>query len=311
MAGGESDGTAWSTEGRRTRAVGGSPTSIAGASGAAVRGRGAGDDYERFCGGVRSLLRIDLDLYRRGQMERRLRSFARRSGLDDLDAYLARLRSDVAAREAFLDHMTINVSELFRNPERFEELERQVLPGLLASAGGRGLRAWSAGCSYGAEPYSLAVLLAEAAPGARHEITATDLDERVLARAREGRFGEDDMRAVTAARRARWFTEEPGGGVRAAESLRRSIRFSRLDLLADRFPSGQDLILCRNVVIYFTEEAKDRLYRRLLESLRPGGVLFVGATERITGADRMGWQKQGMFFYRRPEGPADSEGRAR
>ncbi|WP_217921563.1 CheR family methyltransferase [Miltoncostaea oceani] len=264
----------------------------------------AAADYARFCGGVRSLLRIDLDDYRRGQMERRLRSFARRSGDGDLDAYLERLRRDVAAREAFLDHMTINVSELFRNPERFAELERDILPGLVATAGRRGLKVWSAGCSYGAEPYSLGVLLAEADPGARHEITATDLDERVLARAREGRFTEADMRAVTRARRERWFRTEADGGVRADDALRRSIRFSRLDLLADRFPAGQDLILCRNVVIYFTEDAKERLYSRFLQALRPGGVLFVGATERIARSDELGWEKQGMFFYRRPDGPA-------
>jgi chemotaxis protein methyltransferase CheR len=265
-------------------------------------------DYERFCGGVRSLLRIDLDDYRRGQMERRLRSFARRSGDGDLDAYLARLRRDVAAREAFLDHMTINVSELFRNPELFADLERDVLPDLLAGAGRRGLRVWSAGCSYGAEPYSLAVMLAEAAPGARHEILATDLDERMLARGREGRFSEPDMRSVAPARRARWFAPDDAGGVRAADALRRSIRFTRLDLLADRFPAAQDLILCRNVVIYFTEAAKARLYARFMEALRPGGVLFVGATERVTRAEQLGWEKQGMFFYRRPAGPAHHEG---
>lgn len=265
-------------------------------------------DYTRFCGGVRSLLRIDLDDYRRGQMERRLRSFARRSGDADLDAYLQRLRRDVAAREAFLDHMTINVSELFRNPERFTELERDILPGLTATAGRRGLKVWSAGCSYGAEPYSLGVMLAEADPTARHEITATDLDERVLARAREGRFAEADMRGVTRARRERWFRTEPDGSVRADASLRRSIRFARLDLLADRFPAGQDLILCRNVVIYFTEDAKERLYGRFLQALRPGGVLFVGATERIARAEELGWEKQGMFFYRRPDGPAVTQG---
>ncbi len=264
-------------------------------------------DYERFCGGVRTLLRIDLDDYRRGQMERRLRSFATRCGDRDLDAYLVRLRRDVAAREAFLDHMTINVSELFRNPERFAELERDVLPGLLDRAGNRGLRVWSAGCSYGAEPYSLAVLLNEVAPGRRHEVTATDLDERMLARAREGRFTEADMRGVSASRRAAWF-ERDGNGARAVAPLRDAIRFRRLDLLADTFPANQDLILCRNVVIYFTDDAKDRLYARFLKSLRPGGVLFVGATERINRSEEAGWEKPGMFFYRRPLAPALTQG---
>jgi chemotaxis protein methyltransferase CheR len=238
-------------------------------------------------------------------MERRLRSVARRAGAGDLDGYLAHLRRDVAAREAFLDHMTINVSELFRNPERFAELEREVLPELLRTAAGGGLRAWSAGCSYGAEPYTIGVLLREAAPAGAHEILATDLDERMLARAREGRFEEADMRAVTPARRAAWFEPDGAGGVRARDELRRMMRVRRLDLLADRFPERQDLILCRNVVIYFTDDAKDRLYRRFLEALRPGGVLFVGATERVPRAEEMGWEKAGMFFYRRLAPPGE------
>ena len=103
--------------------------------------------------------------------------------------------------------MTINVSELFRNPERFLELEQRVLPELLRSPT-TGLKLWSAGCSYGAEVYSLAVLANECAPHARHELHAYDIDERVLARARLGRFGSADMRNVTPQRRSRWFVEE-------------------------------------------------------------------------------------------------------
>ena len=131
----------------------------------------------------------------------------------------------------------------------------------------------------------------------------------MLARAREGRFAEADMRGVDAgAAGSAGSAPRRDGGVRADARCARSIRFARLDLLADRFPAGQDLILCRNVVIYFTEDAKERLYARFLQALRPGGVLFVGATERIARADELGWEKQGMFFYRRPEGPAVTQG---
>jgi chemotaxis protein methyltransferase CheR len=256
-------------------------------------------DYLRFCAGVRTLCGIDLGHYRPAQMERRLRTYAERAGHADLDAYLAHLRRDVVAREGFLDRMTINVSELFRNPERFDELASDLMPQLLRTARGHGLKVWSAGCSYGAEPHSLAILLRELAPAGRHELMATDLDEGVLARAREGVFTAADMRNVTPGRR-RWFEEGPSGKVRAVAALRSAIRFSKLDLLKDPFPAGRDLILCRNVVIYFTEEAKDALYRRFLAALRPGGILFVGSTERINGAESMGWEKAGTFFYRRP-----------
>jgi len=261
---------------------------------------GVGPDYERFCSGVKSLTQIDLSQYRRAQMERRLRTFARRSGHDDLDSYLAVLTRDVAARAAFLDHMTINVSELFRNPERFVELEKQFIPELMAGAPSRSLRVWSAGCSYGAEPYTLGVLLREAAPWAPHELLATDIDETILARARDGVFTEQDLQNVSPERRRKWFEKLPGGGWQAITELRQAVRFSRLDLLKDPYPRTRDLILCRNVVIYFNDDAKERIYERFFEALRPGGILFIGSTERINDSGRQGWERPGTFFYRRP-----------
>ncbi len=261
---------------------------------------GSGPDYERFCGGVKSLCEIDLSQYRRAQMERRLRTFARRAGHDDLDSYLSVLRQDVVARAAFLDHMTINVSELFRNPERFEELERDYLPELLAGSTSRGLRVWSAGCSYGAEPYTLAVQLDELAPRAAHDLVATDIDQTILARAREGVFTEQDLQNVSPARRKKYFTALPDGGWQANPELRKAVKFSRLDLLKDPYPATRDLILCRNVVIYFNDDAKERIYERFFEALRPGGVLFIGSTERVNDAHKFGWDRPGTFFYRRP-----------
>ena len=260
-------------------------------------------DYERFCGGVKQLCGIDLFQYRPGQMERRLRSFARRAGHDDLDGYLTALKRDVAARSAFLDHMTINVSELFRNPERFQELERRFMPDLIAGAKGRGLRVWSAGCSYGAEPYTLAILLKEAGPRLMHELLATDIDETILARAREGYFTDADLQHVTPERRARWFDPQPDGRMRAKAELRAMVRFSKLDLLKDPYPRTRDLILCRNVVIYFNEDAKERIYGRFFEVLQPGGTLFVGSTERVGDAARLGWERPATFFYRKPAAP--------
>jgi chemotaxis protein methyltransferase CheR len=257
-------------------------------------------DYLRFCDGVRQVCGIDLGHYRPAQMERRLRTFAERAGHPDLDAYLAGIRRSIVARNEFLDRMTINVSELFRNPERFAELEKIHLP-VLRAASPRGLKAWSAACSYGAEPYSLAILLHELDPQARHEVRATDIDQGVLARAREGVFSGADLRNVTPGRRARWFAETPGGGgAVAVDELRRAVRFSHMDLLKDRYPGGQDLILCRNVVIYFTDDAKRLIYAKLREALRPGGILMVGSTESIVDAEGTGWEKAGTFFYRRP-----------
>ena len=261
-------------------------------------------DYERFCGGVEKLCGIDLFQYRPRQMERRLRSFARRAGHVAPQRGQVAVQVVVAARSAFLDHMTINVSELFRNPERFLELEQRFMPELLAAATGRGLRVWSAGCSYGAEPYTLAILLMEAGPRRAHELVATDIDETILARARDGYFTDADLQHVTPERRARWFDPQPDGRLRAKAELRTMVRFGKLDLLKDPYPRTRDLILCRNVVIYFNEDAKERIYQRFFDALRPGGTLFVGSTERVGDAARLGWERPATFFYRRPAPPA-------
>jgi chemotaxis protein methyltransferase CheR len=235
-------------------------------------------------------------------MERRLRTFGGRHECADLDELLALIRRDADVKDRFLDHMTINVSELFRNPERFEELERRWLPELQRTARG-GLKVWSAGCSYGAEPYSLAVLLQELTSGTPGQVLASDLDAVILARARRGRFGDQDLKNVTPARVAKWFRREDADGQAAwqvSERLKAMVRFRQHNLLTDRYPDGLDLIACRNVVIYFTDEAKDEIYRRFLAALRPGGMLFVGSTERVNGAEAMGWERAGSFFYRRP-----------
>jgi len=260
------------------------------------------DDYDRFIHGVRTLVGIDLSQYRRTQMERRLRTFARRQQCTDLDQYLAHLKSDDGAVAEFRDRMTINVSELFRNPHHFRTLEQVHLPELLARAPGRGLAVWSAGCSYGAELHSVSILLQELAPDRRHRLEGTDIDPFIIERARAGRFREADLRSVTHARRARWFdaVEDDDGKWQVDATLRQAAHFRRHDLLRGRYPADLDLICCRNVVIYFTDEAKEGIYRGFRDALRPGGILFIGATERIANAKEIGLEHVGMFFYRRP-----------
>lgn len=262
---------------------------------------GAGD-YERFCQGIKALTKIELAHYRQAQMERRLRSFADRHGCKNLDEYLQVLKRDKEALDSFLDRMTINVSELFRNPERFAELEKRWLPELLKASPG-GLKVWSAGCSYGAEPYTMSCILQEIAPGKRHQVVATDLDQVILAKAKRGRFTDTDVRNVPKDRLAKWFDTVDEGGQKLHEAndrLKAVVQFRHHNLLEDRYPDGMDLIACRNVVIYFKDDAKAEIYRRFLQALKPGGILFVGSTERVHQAEEMGWERAGTFFYRKP-----------
>jgi chemotaxis protein methyltransferase CheR len=252
-------------------------------------------DYVAFCNGVRALADIDLLKYRRSQMERRVRSFAGRRGHDRLGPYLEALRGDAHALDEFLDRVTINVSNLWRNPEQWELLEQTIVPDLAAD--GR-LSAWSAGCSYGAEVYTLAAICRLAAPDATGTILGTDIDRRAIARARRGEFTSNDVRHAPSAPLGRFF-ELDGRHWRPTDELRAMVAFEVGDLLRLRPPAAAyDLVLCRNTVIYFTDEVRDALHERLASALRPGGVLVVGATERVGAADRLGLELIAPFTYR-------------
>ncbi|MHB0912681.1 MAG: CheR family methyltransferase [Armatimonadota bacterium] len=254
-------------------------------------------DYERFKTNIRERTGLDLNAYKQNQMERRLRSAMERAGARSFGHYYRMLDTDDTLLKEFMDRVTINVSELFRNPEQFKVLEGYVIPDLMDRSSS--IRAWSAGCSYGQEVYSVAACLKDAAPNRAHSIMATDIDEKALAHARKGVFTPLDARNLEAMKKDHWFRCE-GESVLPDESLRPMIRIQRLDLLTDAFPTKMDLILCRNVVIYFTESAKDRLYRRFYDALKPGGFLFVGGTERINGYVEMGYKNPFPFFYQKP-----------
>lgn len=255
-----------------------------------------GDDYEAFCEGVRRLTEIDLLQYRRGQMERRIRAFAQRRGSGGLGEYLAHLRADAAELDALVDRVTINVSQLWRNPAQWTLLAREVLPEL----GERGrVRAWSAGSSYGAEAYTLAAVAREVVPTARIRVKGTDLDRRMVERARAGRFSAEDARSAPPVLLERWF-ERDGDAWRARRELAQLVSFERGDLLLGRFPAAAyDLILCRNTAIYFDERVRDRLHERLAEALRPGGYLMVGSTERVAAPGAIGLEPAHPFVYRK------------
>ena len=238
------------------------------------------DDYTDFCEGVRRLTGIDLAQYKRPQMERRIRSFADRRGIDSLPGYLQALAADRDALEQFLDRMTINVSQLWRNPEQWDRLAGTVLPEL-AKAGT--IRAWSAGSSYGAEAYTLAAICRRVAPGCKVEIVGTDIDARTAPAA-------DLERAF----------DRDGSGWRAKPELRMMVKFATGDLLRDPVSKASfDLILCRNVVIYFTEPVRDALHERLASALRPGGYLMVGSSERVSVPQAFGLATAHPFIYRK------------
>ncbi len=256
----------------------------------------AGDDYLGFCEGLRQISGVDLTQYKRPQMERRLRSFFERRGVSRLTDCLPRLRENKGELEALLDRMTINVSQLWRNPQHWQLLEREIVPEL--GACGR-LEAWSAGCSYGAEAFTLAAICHEAIPRAQVRILGTDIDRRIVQRAKAAEFSDDDARSAPAGAMERSF-ERVQDGWRARPELRTMTRFEVGDLLRTS-PSAShfDLILCRNTVIYFAEPIRDDLHARLARALRPGGYLMVGATERVADPTSLGLRQSHPFIFRK------------
>jgi chemotaxis protein methyltransferase CheR len=255
------------------------------------------DDFTALCDLVRRLCGVDLLQYKRGQMERRVRTFAQRRGTPDLAAYGARLKADTDERDAFLDRVTINVSHLWRHEDQWTVLAKTILPELAR----RGpVRCWSAGSSYGAEAFTLAAVAKDSVPGARVEIHGTDLDRRMVERARAGRFSVEDARTAPKALLQRWFVPADEGGWQAKPELMRMTRFDVGDLL--RMPvrrDSYDLIMCRNTVIYFTEDVRDALHARLADALVPGGYLVVGTSERVANPTALGLTSPFHFIYRK------------
>lgn len=253
--------------------------------------------YERLTREVRLLLGIDLALYRPAQVWRRVLGFATARGFAGAPELLAGARADGVLRRAFMDMLTINVSEFFRNAPAFETLARDFLGPMLRNQ--PLTRVWSAGCSAGYEPYSIAILAREALATARIQIHATDLDETILATARAGRYSTAQMLGVSAARRARFFSPT-ADGFEVRPELKTLVTFARHDLLRDPTRTSLDVVACRNVVIYFTDEAKIKLYQGFAAALRPGGILFIGATESIADPRSFGLVPVAPGFYQRP-----------
>jgi chemotaxis protein methyltransferase CheR len=250
--------------------------------------------YERLARKAHLLLGIDLSRYKPAQVWRRVNGFAAARGLSGADELVAKARNDTGLRQAFLDMLTINVSEFFRNPEVWDTLAEQYLRPMFRSRAS--VRIWSAGCSLGFEPFTIAMLAREIAPFGRMYVLATDVDETSLSKARKATFTEAQMTGVSPARREKFFRPADGSW-KVRPEIQALVTFRRQDLLADPCEGSFDIIVCRNVVIYFTEQAKTDLYRRFCNSLRPGGVLFLGATEAIPNARRVGLRSTGSTFY--------------
>jgi chemotaxis protein methyltransferase CheR len=251
---------------------------------------------------VKRLLNIDLTHYKDEQMRRRLDAWLVRSDISDWGEYFKRISRDDHELLRFRNYLTINVSEFFRDLDRWNYLKTEFLPVLLRESRKfhpalTGLRAWSCGCSLGQEVYSLSMLLTDEAPALKHELLATDIDRGALAVAKaRGPYGPDNLAGVSRAQLEKYF-DLGGPPFYIRKETARIVAFREQNMITDPFETNYDLIICRNAIIYFTQEAKEGLYRKFYQALRPGGVLFLGGTEIIPHAQDTDFQSRGYSFY--------------
>ncbi|MBQ6815308.1 MAG: protein-glutamate O-methyltransferase CheR [Lachnospiraceae bacterium] len=255
-------------------------------------------DYEQFKEQVLALTKINLHMYKEKQMKRRIDSLIAKNKIDGYKAYIEAIKKDTKLFEEFVNYLTINVSEFWRNPDQWKVLEEFVVPELISKFG-KNLKIWSAACSTGDEPYSLVMLLSKFMPLSNIKILATDIDKQVLEKARVGLYNEKSLVGLPEEFKKKYFTPVGKTNYQISEEIKRCVEFKEGNLLADKYPSGLDLIVCRNVVIYFTDEAKSEIYKKFNQSLKSGAYLFVGSTEQIINYKDLNYSSFKSFFYKK------------
>lgn len=255
-------------------------------------------DYQEFKKLAGQLVGIDLSEYKSQQMDRRIHSLMQTWEVDNYDLFLEILKTNPLKYKEFVKKLTINVSEFFRNPERFEELWHRVLPELLDE--NKKIRIWSAGCSNGAEPYSVALILQELGAADRAEIFGTDIDDIILKKASDGVYDFNDLKNLPPEFLDKHFIVN-NSRYYLNDNIKNKVEFLNHNLLKDPFLNSFHLVICRNVVIYFTEEAKRGLYLKFYDSLVPGGYLLVGGTEPLLYYRQLGFTNSSTSYYQKPK----------
>lgn len=255
-------------------------------------------DYEYFKKEILALTTIDLNSYKEKQMKRRIDTLIAKHKIVGYDKYVQALKNDKTLFEEFVNYITINVSEFYRNPDQWKILDETIFPELISKFG-KNLKIWSAACSTGDEPYSLVMALSRHVPLNQIKIYATDLDKQVIAKAKLGLYSDKSIASVPEDLKKKYFTQV-GPSYKISDEIKARVEFKEHNLLRDAYPTDYHLIVCRNVLIYFTEEAKDEVFRKYCKSLARGGILFIGSTEQIMNYKEIGFERKNSFFYVKP-----------
>lgn len=254
------------------------------------------EEYQLFIQKMKSKTGIDLNSYKEAQMKRRLTTMYEKKGYHSFGDFFAAINKDSSLLNEVLDRITINVSEFYRNAKRWEILENKILPKMIER--NKRLKIWSAACSTGEEPYTIAMILSKMFPLSQIDILATDIDTNVIARAKLGVYSERSLNEVPTDMMKKYFIKD-GDYYQLDEAIKRTVTFKQHNLLSEAFQGPFDLIVCRNVLIYFTEEAKHTLYQKFSKALKTGGIFFVGSTEQIFNQSQYDFETEDTFFYRK------------
>lgn len=274
------------------------------------------DNYDYLKTQLYKLTKINVDAYKERQMKRRIDTFINRQNtqidflkgtikeLSDKElekkfsyvSFIKKIKSDQKLMNKFIDYLTINVSEFFRNPKQWKQLEKSILPYLFKSFG-KDLRIWSAACSTGDEPYSLVMILSKIMPLSRIRIYATDIDESAIEKAKLGIYNTNSLKEVPKEFMDKYFVKINEKTYQISEKIKSRVSFRKHNLLNDDYIQRCNLIVCRNVLIYFTDEAKDEIYKKFNSSLMEKGILFIGSTEQIIQANNYNFYTYRSFFY--------------
>ncbi|MDR6816345.1 chemotaxis protein methyltransferase CheR [Neorhizobium sp. 2083] len=230
-------------------------------------------------------------------LEGRLRRRLRVTAMPTFDSYCDYLfkHGGIEAESIFLiDAVTTNKTDFFREPKHFDYMVQTALPDILKNYSDRRIRTWSSACSTGAEPYTMAMVLSEflrsAAPEKDYFVLATDLSTDVLQKAQRGIYQSELLAPVPTEMMSKYVmrpSDNRRQEMRISPKLRSRIGFARLNLMDDAYPIGDlmHMIFCRNVLIYFDKPTQQHVLSRLCEALLPGGYLFIGHSETVTGFD--------------------------
>lgn len=257
-------------------------------------------DYEEFKMSFYNLSHIDLNLYKEKQMKRRIISFAEKHGFSTFLSFFEEIKGNRELRDVFIGYLTINVSEFYRNPAQWQLFEKKILPAVFNQKRRmEDVRIWSSACSTGEEPYTVVMILSRYMPLERIRILASDIDPEAMDKAKKGIYPERNLRELPSDFLEKYFTKQEKDMYAISEKIKRCVEFRNINLLRDPFPRDMDIILCRNVLIYFTEEAKEYLFEELSKSLAPNGILFIGSTEQIINYQRYNLKPLDTFFYQK------------